>query len=569
MFHSLQRQQHHYGARGASFAALNTPFSSLAEAGAKKRRKKKKVAKAVDTPEQGNPAAGTSAADDTAARKATNAAKNVAASKAAKGKKAAEAARQQEREGTQARIRREKQEREDKERLKREREEAAARDKVQADAEREQEKKAAAARKEEEKLLKEDEKARANESEFVRALDFVEEPPGPLPYDWPLGVHSLEKGITPEVNETFMEMVREDDVDDVVPPNATMESLLRREQKQKELRKMGAGEPGVRNKPWEQIYHEKDINELRADAPKMELRPDDHDALGLDRIGRGLFYHPKKLFGRWTVGAVPDFAWGMFASIPRLRKRLAPKWAGLPPDDVMQQQEFYHDILNVAPEVELTLQLVARRDFPLAEARNKFLDEQQIMLRRVMYQEWDLEDDLEPRHQLMLSRIKKAASVEYLKDSGLIDKEGNIRKNSQLFLTVTREGALTAQAVTPGSIGEQQTVHLARWEDFAFNRGIMNHFLGLYAKDGVGKTSVGNGVLYVTNGFDFVDPKFASNPNQFYNSPPSEYVPAELSAPSAIEGVTASPDLFSIDTDHPMLVSELTANSGRLHASTV
>jgi len=25
--------------------------------------------------------------------------------------------------------------------------------------------------------------------------------------------------------------------------------------------------------------------------------------------------------------------------------------AGLPPDDVMQQQEFYHDILNVAPEV--------------------------------------------------------------------------------------------------------------------------------------------------------------------------------------------------------------------------
>jgi len=60
----------------------------------------------------------------------------------------------------------------------------------------------------------------------------------------------------------------------------------------------------------------------------------------------------------------------------------------------------------------------------------------------------------------------------------------------------------TPAAVTPGSIGEQQTVHLARWEDFAFNRGIMNHFLGLYAKDGVGKTSVGNGVLYVTNGFE-------------------------------------------------------------------
>jgi len=75
-----------------------------------------------------------------------------------------------------------------------------------------------------------------------------------------------------------------------------------------------------------------------------------------------------------------------------------------------------HGVGNICGvvQVELTLQLVARRDFPLAEARNKFLDEQQIMLRRVMYQEWDLEDDLEPRHQLMLSRIKKAASGQLL-----------------------------------------------------------------------------------------------------------------------------------------------------------
>ena len=57
-------------------------------------------------------------------------------------------------------------------------------------------------------------------------------------------------------------------------------------------------------------------------------------------------------------------------------------------------------------------------------------------------------------------------------------------------------------ARTPGPIGEQSTVHLARWEDFAFNRGIMNHFLGLYAKDQIGKTSVGTAVLYVTNGFE-------------------------------------------------------------------
>ncbi len=45
-------------------------------------------------------------------------------------------------------------------------------------------------------------------------------------------------------------------------------------------------------------------------------------------------------------------------------------------------------------------------------------------------------------------------------------------------------------------------MHLGRWEDFAFARGVMSNFLGLYSKDPVGKTSVGNGVLYVTNGFE-------------------------------------------------------------------
>jgi hypothetical protein len=61
----------------------------------------------------------------------------------------------------------------------------------------------------------------------------------------------------------------------------------------------------------------------------------------------------------------------------------------------------------------------------------------------------------------------------------------------------------------------------------------------------------------------YVDPQFASNPYQYYNSPPSECVPAELSAASAIEGVANSPDLFSVEEEHPMLVTDLGANAGR------
>ena len=45
---------------------------------------------------------------------------------------------------------------------------------------------------------------------------------------------------------------------------------------------------------------------------------------------------------------------------------------------------------------------------------------------------------------------------------------------------------------------------LGLWRDKKFARGVLEQFLGVISVDPVGKHSVGNGVLYVTNGFKCV-----------------------------------------------------------------
>lgn len=58
--------------------------------------------------------------------------------------------------------------------------------------------------------------------------------------------------------------------------------------------------------------------------------------------------------------------------------------------------------------MEMTVMMVAERDIPLAELRNKLLDIQHIRLRQTMYNE----DELKPladKHKVLLAKIKLSA----------------------------------------------------------------------------------------------------------------------------------------------------------------
>ncbi len=59
-------------------------------------------------------------------------------------------------------------------------------------------------------------------------------------------------------------------------------------------------------------------------------------------------------------------------------------------------------------QMEMTVMMVAERDIPLAELRNKLLDIQHIRLRQTMYNE----DELKPlpdKHKVLLAKIKLSA----------------------------------------------------------------------------------------------------------------------------------------------------------------
>lgn len=61
-------------------------------------------------------------------------------------------------------------------------------------------------------------------------------------------------------------------------------------------------------------------------------------------------------------------------------------------------------------------------------------------------------------------------------------------------------------AVTAGPLKDQRGVKLGFWDDPIFARSVMENFLGMYPVDHLGKHSVGNGALYVANGFEYALP---------------------------------------------------------------
>ena len=57
--------------------------------------------------------------------------------------------------------------------------------------------------------------------------------------------------------------------------------------------------------------------------------------------------------------------------------------AGLPRDDVIFTQQFYDDILALAPELELTIMAVPSRPLPLKDTRDSLLQRLSLGLRQV------------------------------------------------------------------------------------------------------------------------------------------------------------------------------------------
>ena len=58
-------------------------------------------------------------------------------------------------------------------------------------------------------------------------------------------------------------------------------------------------------------------------------------------------------------------------------------------------------------------------------------------------------------------------------------------------------------------------------------------------------------------------PPGKGNPYQFYDSPPRDDIPDELSRPQPQEGLIITPDIFTVEKKHPFIVEDLSKAAKR------
>jgi hypothetical protein len=82
--------------------------------------------------------------------------------------------------------------------------------------------------------------------------------------------------------------------------------------------------------------------------------------------------------------------------------------------------------------------------------------------------------------------------------------EGNsICKGTHIILSATAKGGLTAEAITPGAIGERKTSFIATCHNPLLTAAVFDIFLGPKSVDPIGRRACGSGVLWAANGLSF------------------------------------------------------------------
>ncbi len=123
----------------------------------------------------------------------------------------------------------------------------------------------------------------------------------------------------------------------------------------------------------------------------------------------------------------------------------------------------------------------------------------------------------------------------------MLTKKGDkFKQGGHFFFSTLPNGALAAEATTPGIIRDQALVQLGVFDNPRVTHAVMDMVLGEDAVDPLARLTAGNNMLYAANGFTF-------NPSEA-NSPRNFAVPEGDTWPEfEVEEVDASPRLFSYD----------------------
>ncbi|CAL8471588.1 g11130 [Coccomyxa elongata] len=313
--------------------------------------------------------------------------------------------------------------------------------------------------------------------------------------------------------------------------------------REQQIEDVGGYEPQIRDR------HRWDVNEsipgeqLRPGAFKMQLRPDEEAALPLDLLARGHHFSPHPIVG-YTFGGRRDFAFGIYARADEARELLKDKWAGLPRDKVIFNQDFYEDLLDNAHKLELTIMALPVRPLPLQPLRDGFIDRISLGMRQVPGKPLLVTQEPPPDEDLKeLQDLRDSFTEDTLSRTGLVDKKGNIVPDSHFIFTALPNADFMAEMITPGRLRDRKSFVAGPFKSARLTRAALSTLLGPFSFDAQAKAQAGQAAVYVINGFKLgLDPSNANqvfadlDNNPVFPEPKVEVIPPETQKFATEEG---------------------------------
>ncbi|KAK9822355.1 hypothetical protein WJX81_000239 [Elliptochloris bilobata] len=302
-------------------------------------------------------------------------------------------------------------------------------------------------------------------------------------------------------------------------------------------------EPQIRSEPRALINRKLDPYKIRPGAYKMVLPPEEEKKLALDQFGTGIQLSPRWPWG-YRLGGKEDFVFGMFGRSDYARAVLERQWAGRDPDQVIWDQDFYEDVLDNAHNIELTLMVQTLRPLPLAQLRRALTHRMSLSMRGLPIEGGEVPDREQPPQEVPLDEADTAAMEAFqstfdekrlaTSEPGKlwVDKKGNVKEGTHLFLNVGPKFELRGEVMTPGNLRDRRTFHLGVWRSRRLARAAFDLFLGEFPVDARAKYMSGQCILYVTNGFK-LGPN-PDNPNQQLHDEQGNILPEPTHRPPII-----------------------------------
>eukprot|EP01023_Acetabularia_acetabulum_P040282 TRINITY_DN3902_c0_g2_i1.p1 TRINITY_DN3902_c0_g2~~TRINITY_DN3902_c0_g2_i1.p1 ORF type:complete len:431 (-),score=94.90 TRINITY_DN3902_c0_g2_i1:125-1417(-) len=309
---------------------------------------------------------------------------------------------------------------------------------------------------------------------------------------------------------------------------------------------------------------------MRQGRDKMQLRPKEEEMLlGLDLIGGGTICSTKRFAG------VPyqynsEFSFGIYAEEDNAKVLLEDQFAGKDPRQVLTSREYYQELVNNGPLMELTLMLFPHRDIPLYEAQHAFQKYVGDQLQWLNKQTVKVEEYTNEKNGKDAKGVKKNGKgkqeaeevVVQQEEEGVLDSEferanammsfpeafqdvswfdkqtGCIKKHSQFIFTCHRDGNVTVEAISPGKLSEKKTSTLGMFRSRPFTYSLFSTFMGPNSVNVGAQVDIGRAFLFVANGFSVRDTGFVKNVNRRVEGEPMNLVEEEIKA---------SPDIFRLE----------------------